>query len=127
MTNIFISTGSFFALAGVVARSLSSHAIHLFLTERGKLAGYNIAADYLIFHGIALILVAILHHLFPGAGYHRAGYLFILGSLMFQGSVLMKSFFSIAPFGMVTPIGGLILMLGWAAIMFSSIFHAIRQ
>ena len=65
---------------------MSSHAIQPFLMERGKLDNFNLAADYLIFHGLALIAVAVLYHLFPGARYERAGYLFIAGSILFQGS-----------------------------------------
>lgn len=113
MKTIFISSGSFFALAGVLARSLSSHAIYSFLQERGKLENFNLAADYLLFHGLALIGVAILCHLLPDARYERAGYLFILGSLLFQGTVLTKSCISIAPFGFLTPFGGFLLMVGW--------------
>ncbi len=124
MTGIFISTGAFFALIGVFARSLSSHAIQPFLLERGSLDNFNLAADYLIFHGLALFAVAILYHLFPGARYERAGFLFILGSLLFQGSVLAKSVISIAPFGMITPLGGFILMLGWGTLIIIPLFYA---
>lgn len=123
MKNIFISSGSFFALVGIVARSLSSHTIQPFLIERGKLDNFNLAADYLIVHGLALLVVAILCHLFPDARYERAGYLLIVGSLLFQGTVLIKSCVSIAPFGLLTPIGGLILMLGWGFLMFIPLFH----
>lgn len=127
MKNIFISSGSFFALAGVVARSLSSHAIRPFLIERGTFDNFNLAADYLLFHGIALLVVAILCHLYPDARYERAGYLFIVGSLLFQGTVLAKSCTSIAPFGILTPIGGLVLMLGWGVLMFIPFFNTLHK
>ena len=127
MTNIFISSGSFFALAGVVARSLSSHAVRNFLLERGKLENFNLAADYLIFHGIALIAVAILCHVFPDARYERAGYLFIIGTLLFQGTVLAKSCISIAPFGVLTPIGGFFLMAGWGVMLFTPFLSAVQK
>ncbi len=113
MSGIFISTGSLFALLGVIARSLSSHAIQPFLLTRGTLANFNLAADYLIIHGLALLAVAILCHLFPDVRYDLAGYLLITGSILFQGSVLAKSCIAIAPFGFLTPVGGFILMLGW--------------
>ena len=111
MIRILIACGGFFALVGVITRSLSSHAIKAFLLERGKLDNFNLAADYLVLHGLALIAIAILCQLFPDAKFQRAGWLFIAGTLLFQGSVLIKSCVSIAPFGFITPLGGLFLML----------------
>ncbi len=124
MTGVFISTGALFALIGVFARSLSSHAIQPFLLERGTLNNFNLAADYLIFHGLAVVAVAILYYLFPAARYERAGFLFILGSLLFQGSVFAKSYVDIGSLGIVTPIGGFILMLGWGVMVVIPLFYA---
>ncbi|MFT5697974.1 MAG: uncharacterized membrane protein YgdD (TMEM256/DUF423 family) [Desulforhopalus sp.] len=117
MTRIFIAAGGLSALLGVLSRSLSSHAIKPFLLERGKLDNFNLASDYLVLHGLALIAVAILCHLFPEAKFQRAGWAFISGSVLFQGSVLLKSCISIAPFGFTTPLGGFVLMLGWAMLI----------
>lgn len=121
MTHFFICTGAIAALAGVLARSLSSHTLLSLLTQRGKLDNFNLAADYLLIHGVALVGVAILCHIFPEAKYHRAGWAFILGSLLFQGSVLAKSLVSIGPFGFITPLGGFVLMLGWGLLMFAAL------
>ncbi len=127
MTQLFILIGSFFSLIGVTARSLSSHPIQQFLMERGKLENFNIGADYLIFHGLALLATAILCHLFPEAKYERAGYCFIAGSLLFQVTVLIKSCISIQPFGFLTPVGGFILIIGWGLLGFSAISAMISK
>lgn len=123
MIQFFIATGSFSAFAGVIARSLSSHALKPLLLERDKLDNFNLAADYLVLHGLAIIGIAILIHLFPDAKFHRAGFAFIAGSLLFQVSVLAKSFISIAPLGFITPLGGGILMMGWVLMIFSALAH----
>ncbi len=121
MTHFFIATGSLLALIGVLARSLSAHALLQLLEARGKLENFNLAADYLLFHGLALIGIAILCHLFPEGKYHRAGWAFLLGSILFQGSVLTKSFVSIQPFGFLTPLGGFVLMVGWGLLFFAAL------
>ena len=121
MTHLFIAIGSFLALAGVLARSLSAHALLQLLEARGKLDNFTLAADYLLFHGLALIGIAILCHLFPDAKYHRAGWAFLLGSILFQGSVLTKSFVSIQPLGFLTPLGGFILMVGWGLLLVTAL------
>ncbi|TKB10002.1 DUF423 domain-containing protein [Desulforhopalus sp. IMCC35007] len=122
MVRLLITSGGVFALIGIVTRSLSSHAIKAFLFERGKLDNFNLAADYLVLHGLALIAVAILYQLFPDAKFQRAGWAFITGTLLFQGSVLIKSCISIAPFGFITPLGGFFLMLGWTLVIVSGFF-----
>jgi len=121
MQQNFIAVGSCLALVGIIARSLSSHALLALLEQNGKLANFNLAADYLLVHGLALIAVAILYRLFPDAGYHRAAWAFIGGSLLFQGSVLVKSFVSIHPFGFITPVGGLLLMVGWLLLLIAAV------
>jgi len=62
MTNLFTAMGSILAFAGVLSRSLSAHALLQLLEDRGKLDNFNLAADYLLFHGLALIGVGILCH-----------------------------------------------------------------
>ena len=121
MTHLFIAAGSLLALIGVVTRSLSAHALLQLLEARGKLDNFNLAADYLLFHGLALIGIAILCHLFPEEKYHYAGWAFLLGSILFQGTVLTKSLISIQPFGFLTPVGGFILMLGWGVLLFVAV------
>ena len=121
MTHLFTAMGSILAFAGVLARSLSAHALLQLLEDRGKLDNFNLAADYLLFHGLALIGVGILCHLFPAGNYHRAGWAFLLGSILFQGTVLTKSFISIQPFGFLTPLGGFILMIGWVLLFIAAL------
>lgn len=121
MNPLLITSGALFALSGVIARSLSSHAIKPFLLERGKLDNFNLGADYLLMHGIALIATAILCNLYPEAKFERSGWAFIVGSILFQGTVLIKSCVSIHPLGFLTPLGGIILMAGWVLLIFSGI------
>lgn len=121
MPQVFIVVGAIFSLISVVTRSLSSHAIQPFLLERGKLDNFNIGSDYLLFHGIALISLAILCHLFPDANYKWGGWCIMAGAGIFGFTVLAKSCFSIHPFGVLTPIGGFILMVGWCLVAYVAV------
>lgn len=113
MVKILLISGPLMALAAIVARSFSSHAIYDFLTTRGKLDNFNLAADYLLIHGAALLALALFCISHPEARLYRGGSLILLGSLLFSVTVLIKSCISIAPLGFLTPVGGAILMLGW--------------
>lgn len=121
MEKLFFTSGTLFALTGVITRSLSSHAIHDFLIHRGKLENFNLAADYLILHGLALLIVALLCHLFPQGDFAKAGWAFIFGSLLFQVSVLVKSCMNLGAFGLVTPLGGAVLMAGWLLLLWAGL------
>lgn len=121
MTQLFIAIGAIFAFCGVLARSLSSHAIKPTLEQLGKLDNFNIAADYFLFHGLALVATGILCHLFPNSRYHLAGWAFILGSFLFQVTVIIKSFINLGPVGMLTPLGGFVLLGGWLLLFYSAL------
>ena len=111
--NLYILCGSLFGFAGVLARSLSSHALRPVLEQRHTLESFNLAADYLVLHGLALIAATILKHLHPDGRFHWACLAFTVGTLLFQGSVLLKCLVSIRPFGFLTPVGGFFLLAGW--------------
>lgn len=121
MIRIFLVSGGLLAFFGVLARSLSAHALLDRLTANAKLANFNLAADYLVVHGLALIAVALLSRLFPHQAFLVSGWAFILGSFLFQGTVLIKCFMPMGGLGIATPIGGLVLMLGWLCIVWGGL------
>lgn len=121
MIRVFVAIGGLFSLAAVISRALSSHKIRPLLTARGTLDNFNLASDYLLLHGIALIGVGVMLRVFPEAPLARAGYAFILGSVLFQGSVMVKSLVGLGPLGMITPLGGLCLMTGWVLLTYAGL------
>jgi uncharacterized membrane protein YgdD (TMEM256/DUF423 family) len=120
-SSFFLALGGCFALLGVVARSLSSHAIYELLANRGKLDNFNLAADYLLAHGIGLVAVAILCQLYPQGSFARAGYALLVGTLLFSGTVLYKSLAPMGAMGILTPIGGAILFCGWGLFIWAAL------
>lgn len=121
MTRLFVASGALLSLIAVISRSLSSHKIRPTLEARGSLDNFNLASDYLLAHGLALLLIAVLVHLFPQAQLGRAGVLLLAGALLFCGSVLIKSLVGLGPLGMITPLGGLCLMAGWLMLGLSAL------
>ena len=103
--------------AGLMAHSLSSHPLKPRLEAAGKLDNFNLAANQLLFHAVALLAVAALSYLWPKAAFQWSGYLLLVGSVFFQGTVLIKSFAEMGSLGLLTPIGGLLLMLGWLSLI----------
>ncbi|NLZ17943.1 MAG: DUF423 domain-containing protein [Desulfobulbaceae bacterium] len=113
MIRLFLISGGIFAFAGVLARSLSAHALLTQLNASGKLDNFNLAADYLLVHALALVAIALLGRLAPHPTFFWSGWAFLAGSILFQGTVLIKCFAPMGALGVLTPLGGLFLMLGW--------------
>lgn len=100
----------------VAAGAFGAHALDGKLTDQ-YLDVYKTAAQYQMFHALALLGVAILGAIHPDAAWLRpSAWLFLVGTLLFSGSLYALVFSGLRPLGMITPIGGLAFILGWAAL-----------
>ena len=110
---ITIATGILFAFISILFGALGSHALKPILLERQTVENFQIARDFTMYHGLALILLGILMHLFPDIKFKYVAIAFVVGSILFQGITFTKSFMDVGKFGILNPIGGSILFLGW--------------
>jgi uncharacterized membrane protein YgdD (TMEM256/DUF423 family) len=110
---IFIFLGAIFCFSGVLAGAVGSHALKDYLIRMEGLNRYLLATDYMFYHGIALILIAFALDRFPDIPFHRAGWLFVAGTFLFQGNLYLLSLTSIRIFSALTPIGGSCLLIAW--------------
>jgi uncharacterized membrane protein YgdD (TMEM256/DUF423 family) len=76
------------------------------------------AADYGLPHAAALVGLSALTHgrAAPGFALITAGWAFALGGLLFSLSLVALGSTGIRAFGVVTPFGGVALLIGWAAL-----------
>jgi uncharacterized membrane protein YgdD (TMEM256/DUF423 family) len=65
-------------------------------------------------HGVALVGLAALEPRWGGRGLSAAGWAFILGVVVFSGSLYALALSGVRAWGAVTPVGGLFLIAGWA-------------
>jgi uncharacterized membrane protein YgdD (TMEM256/DUF423 family) len=77
-----------------------------------RLGWWQTAAQYHLVHALALGLVAVLVVQLPRARY--AGFAFVLGTLLFSGSLYVMALGGPRWLGAVTPLGGLGFLAGWA-------------
>ena len=113
MFRLFLIAGGLLSCAAVVCRALSYHTLRLTLTASHTMEQFNLAADYLLIHGLALALLAHLAETRPCRAFTLSGWALLIGSLCFQGTVIAKCFVDLGPVGVLTPIGGVLLMAGW--------------
>lgn len=106
--------GALFGLLAVMAGAFGAHGLRTVASAR-ELGVFQTAANYQMYHALALVLVALLH----GRGLSTrllglAGRFFLAGIVLFSGSLYLLVLTGAHWLGPVTPLGGLCFMVGWA-------------
>ena len=105
-------TAALLACVAVVAGAFGAHALKGSLTP-AALAAYETAVRYQLFHALALLVVAQWlerpHH----AAIGLAAWAFLVGIVLFSGSLYLLTLTPARWPGPVTPLGGLALIVGW--------------
>jgi uncharacterized membrane protein YgdD (TMEM256/DUF423 family) len=117
MTQIFLTIAAIFGGLSVAAGAFGAHALQEKISER-SLEIFDIGARYQMYHALALLLVAILMSRLESPPFTlvASGWLFILGVVIFSGSLYAISLTGIKSLGAIAPLGGLALMAGWGAL-----------
>ncbi len=98
-------------LLSVGLGAFGAHALKAILTATGRSETYELAVRYQFYHTLALLAVGILIEKFPKL--RTAALLFIIGIVIFSGSLYTLALTNQTMWGAVTPIGGMFLMVGW--------------
>lgn len=109
---ILIIAGIFGALA-VGIGAFGAHGLEATLTANGRLDTYETAVKYQFYHTLALLLLGILMLNLSHDYFSWAAWSFIIGTVIFSGSLYTLSLTNITWLGAITPIGGLALIVGW--------------
>ncbi len=118
-----ILVGAIFGFLAVAFGAFGSHALKETLSDK-SLTVYQTAVSYHFWHTLALIAVGLCARLYPAADFRLAGYAFIVGILLFSGSLYTLAITQIRPLGIITPFGGGSFLCGWAAFAWA-IWHAV--
>jgi len=114
---------TFAAMSGALAvciGAFGAHALKPFLLENGRLDTFDTGVSYHFYHTFALLVVGILLIRIESNLLKWAGYCFIIGILLFSGSLYVLSLATdLSYFGIITPIGGLFFILGWFLLLWS--------
>ncbi|MDQ2720821.1 MAG: DUF423 domain-containing protein [Bacteroidota bacterium] len=115
------------ALLGAISVGLGAFAAH---SLKGTVSDYafeifETAVRYQFYHVFALLITGILYKGFPGKLLKWSGKLFILGIILFSGSLYVLAFIKAAVMpgynwlGAITPFGGLCFIIGWICLFLS--------
>lgn len=107
----FAIIGAVFAMLAVALGAFGAHALKEQLVSSRSV--WETAVQYQMFHALALLVIAILLHLFRDSFFSIAAWLMVIGTLFFSGSLYTLSLIKITAIGIVTPIGGVFFILAW--------------
>jgi len=106
---------------GVLAGAFGAHGLKNLLSPE-MLEVWNTAVHYHLLHAPALLGVALaLHIMGDKRGIRVAGWCFLVGVVVFSGSLYLLAVTGFRLLGAVTPIGGLALVAGWMSLFFSGL------
>lgn len=84
-------------------------------TER-RIANFETAVRYHMYHALAVILTGIVALRRPSAAAQTAGWLFIAGVVLFSGMLYGWVLFQSRSLAMIVPVGGVAFIIGWLAL-----------
>jgi uncharacterized membrane protein YgdD (TMEM256/DUF423 family) len=106
--------GILFAAAGVGIGAFGAHGLRDTLAATGRADNFETGVKYQMYHALALIAVAIwAQRTTPEASVTWIGVCFAAGIVIFSGSLYILAVTNVTKWGMVTPIGGVLFLVGW--------------
>jgi uncharacterized membrane protein YgdD (TMEM256/DUF423 family) len=118
--NPWIAAGAFNGLIAVAMGAFAAHGLRSVLS--GEPVGWvATAANYELWHALALLAVGLLWPLGPDRRLAVAGWAFLLGIVLFSGSLYLLALSGWPGFAFVTPLGGTALLVGWASLAWYSL------
>lgn len=111
MSRPFVLLAALLGLTGVALGAFAAHGLRARLSPE-HLAVFQTGVLYQLIHALALLGVGALALHWRSWLLGAAGALFVAGILLFSGSLYLLILSSLK-LGLVTPLGGLCLMLGW--------------
>lgn len=107
-------------LLGLSATALGAYGAHG-LSNSGAaphlVTAFNSGVQYQFYHALALLLVVLALRVAPSKLLHWAAGGFVLGTVLFSGSIYALVLFGTKGIGFITPLGGVCFMAGWLSLL----------
>ena len=84
------------------------------------LTTFEVGARYHMYHALGLLAVAWAATRWPGSAVTAAGWLFLVGIVLFSGSLYLLSLTGQRWLGAITPLGGAAFLVGWFLLLWTA-------
>jgi uncharacterized membrane protein YgdD (TMEM256/DUF423 family) len=113
----WLQLGAVWGFLAVAMGAFGAHGLKDRLNEIGQAANFQTGAQYHMYCALALVAVGLLvrsGHSSTAAS--LAGWAFLVGSLIFSGSLYVLALTGLKWLGAITPLGGVAILVGWVAL-----------
>lgn len=117
MAKIFLIIGSTLGGLSVAIGAFGAHALKDILEANDRMQTFETGVKYQFYHALALVLLGLLMQKFDHKMFLWSGYGFIIGTILFSGSLYILSLSGIGKWGAITPLGGVAYLVGWIMIV----------
>jgi uncharacterized membrane protein YgdD (TMEM256/DUF423 family) len=133
-STFWIALGSILAGLAVAAGAFAAHGLDGFFAQKYAdtpprqvagidvpaaqkyLADFKTGAEYQMYHALGMIAVGLLMRWQPSRAGTIAGVCFLLGIVIFSGGLYALTLTGMRKLGAIVPIGGVLFIVGWAAL-----------
>lgn len=110
----FIQIAAIVGATAVGVGAFGAHGLEPILEANGRLETFETAVKYHFYHALAMLVVAVWHHLQPEKKILvKSMWSFLIGIMIFSGSLYVLSLTGITWLGAITPLGGVAFIVGW--------------
>lgn len=118
MHKSFLKIATLLGALAVILGAFGAHSLKQVVSENA-VNTFETGVRYQFYHVIALLAAGLLYKDFANKWIRNAGRFFIIGIILFSGSLYVLTFFvalvkpAASWIGIITPFGGLAFILGW--------------
>lgn len=123
MKKLAYFSGAILGFLAVALGAFGAHALEEQLISNGRMDTFQTGSRYQMYHALLLIGLAIIAERGESRWLKAAIVSAFVGVIVFSGSLYLLSILDIPKFGMITPLGGLGLMIAWLSLF----MHAYQQ
>jgi uncharacterized membrane protein YgdD (TMEM256/DUF423 family) len=112
VSRTYATAGALSGFVAVAAGAFGAHALKARLTPE-SLQVFETGARYQMYHAFALLATALVIRVRDSAPGRWAGRMFLVGTVLFSGSLYALALAGVSRFGWITPFGGVAFLAGW--------------
>jgi len=112
MTKCWVFLAAINGFLAVAAGAFGAHALKSRVSAE-MMTVFETGARYHMYHALALLAAGWMASAAPSSVANAAGWSFLIGMILFSGSLYALTFTGRHWLGAITPIGGTALLIGW--------------
>ncbi|WP_381414643.1 DUF423 domain-containing protein [Staphylococcus epidermidis] len=119
---VFIILGALNAMMAVGTGAFGAHGLEGKLSDK-YMSIWEKATTYQMYHGLGLLVIGLISST-TSMNVNWAGWLLFFGIVFFSGSLYFLALTQVRILGAITPIGGVLFIIGWLVLVIATLKFA---